>query len=235
MPLIWLMGLGVAAFQFFFFLSVSLAGVAVGTLITVSAAPWCTGLLGWAWNGVRPSRVWWIATASGVIGLVLLVGRPIEGNIAFGGIAAGLAAAASYAVFTNIGTRLTTEGASSTSILAASFSLSALMLLPFALHSGSWILTSEGIAAALWLGLVGTTMAYWLFGRGMRVLNAGTIGTLNLAEPLVATILAVSVLSEAISAIGIAGCVLILVALLLLSRSVTHQAPQTQRSDVVTQ
>lgn len=232
-PLIWLMGLGVAAFQFFFFLSVSLAGVAVGTLITVSAAPWCTGLLGWAWNRVRPSRVWWIATAVGVVGLVLLVGKPPEGDIQLGGIAAGLTAAASYALFTNIGTRLTGEGAQSTSVLAASFALSAIILLPFALTSGSWILTGEGIAAGLWLGLVGTTVAYWLFGKGMRVLNAGTIGTLNLAEPLVATILAVTVLSEAISVIGVVGCVLILLALLLLTRSVTHQAPHTQRSEVV--
>ncbi len=234
MPLIWFMGLGVAAFQFFFFLSVSLAGVAVGTLITVSAAPWCTGLLGWAWNRVRPSRAWWFATFLGVIGLVLLVGRPTEGDIEFGGIAAGLTAAASYAVFTNIGTRLTTEGASSTSVLAASFSFSAVILLPFALTSGSWILTGDGIVAAFWLGLIGTTVAYWLFGRGMRVLNAGTIGTLNLAEPLVATILALSILGEAISAIGVVGCCLILLALILLSRSVTHQAPQTKRSDVVT-
>jgi DME family drug/metabolite transporter len=81
---------------------------------------------------------------------------------------------------------------------------------------------------------VGTTAAYWLFGRGMRVLQAGTIGTLNLAEPLVATILAVTILGEAISVMGVVGCVLILLALLLLSRSVTTQAPHTQRSDVVT-
>ena len=234
LPLIWLMGLGVAAFQFFFFLSVSLAGVEVGTLITVSAAPWCTGLLGWAWNRVRPNRVWWAATAIGVIGLALLVGRPPEGDIQLGGIAAGLTAAASYAVFTNIGTRLTGEGTSSTSVLAASFALSALILLPFALTTGSWILSGEGIAAALWLGLVGTTAAYWLFGRGMRVLQAGTIGTLNLAEPLVATILAVTILGEAISVVGVVGCVLILLALLLLSRSVTTQAPHTQRSDIAT-
>lgn len=233
-PLIWVMGLGVAAFQFFFFLSMSLAGVAVGTLVTISAAPWFAGLLGWGWNRVRPARAWWVATAIGVVGLVLLVGRPPEDDIELGGIAAGLAAAASYAVFTNIGTRLTGEGASSTSVLAAAFVLSALMLLPFALTSGSWILTGNGIVAAIWLGLAVTTAAYWLFGRGMRVLQAGTIGTLNLAEPLVATILAVIVLGESISTTGVVGCVLILLALLLLARSVTSQTSHAQRSDVIT-
>lgn len=233
-PLIWVMGVGVAAFQFFFFLSVSMAGVAVGTLVTISAAPWFAGLLGWAWNRVRPARVWWVATAIGVAGLVLLVGRPPEGDIRLGGIAAGLAAAASYAVFTNIGTRLTGAGASSTSVLAAAFVLSALMLLPFALTSGSWILTGSGIVVAIWLGLAVTTVAYWLFGMGMRVLQAGTIGTLNLAEPLVATILAVIVLGESISATGVVGCVLILLALLLLARSVTSQNSHAQRLDVIT-
>ncbi len=233
-PLIWIMGLGVATFQFFFFLSVSLAGVALGTLVTLSAAPWCAGLLGWAWNRVRPTRVWWAATAIGVLGLVLLVGRPPQGDIPLGGITAGLAAAASYAVFTNIGARITGEGAASTSVLAAAFALSAIIMLPFALTSGSWILTGSGIAAALWLGLVVTTAAYWLFGRSMRILPAGTIGTLNLAEPLVATILAVIVLGESISAIGVVGFILILLALLLLARSVTDQVSHTQRSDVVT-
>ncbi len=233
-PLIWTMGLGVAAFQFFFFLSVSLAGVAVGTLVTISAAPWCAGLLGWVWNRVRPTRVWWIATALGVVGLALLMGKPPEGDIQPGGIAAGLAAAASYAVFTNIGTRLTRQGMGSTSVLAAAFALGALMLLPFAFTSGSWVLSGSGVAAAIWLGLIVTTAAYWLFGRGMRVLQAGTIGTLNLAEPLVATILAVTVLGESISTIGVVGCVLILLALLLLARSVRDQISNTQRSDVVT-
>lgn len=233
-PLIYLMGLGVAAFQFFFFLSVSLAGVAVGTLVTISAAPWCAGLLGWAWNRVRPTRVWWVATAVGVVGLALLVGRPPEDGLAVGGITAGLAAAVSYAVFTNIGTRLTSGGAGSTPVLAAAFALSALILLPFALTSGAWILTGSGITAALWLGLVVTTAAYWLFGQGMRVLPAGTIGTLNLAEPLVATILAVTVLGESISAFGAVGCVLILLSLLLLARSAATQVSNRQRSDVVT-
>jgi len=233
-PLIYLMGLGVAAFQFFFFLSVSLTGVAVGTLVTISAAPWCAGLLAWAWNRVRPTRVWWVATAIGVVGLALLVGRPPEGGLAVGGITAGVAAAVSYAVFTNIGTRLTSEGAGSTPVLAAAFALSAIFLLPFALTSGAWILTGSGITAALWLGLVVTTAAYWLFGQGMRVLPAGTIGTLNLAEPLVATILAVTILSESISAIGAAGCVLILLALLLLGRSAATQVSNVERSDVVT-
>jgi len=108
------------------------------------------------------------------------------------------------------------------------------MLLPFALTSGSWILTGSGIVVAIWLGLAVTTVAYWLFGMGMRVLQAGTIGTLNLAEPLVATILAVIVLGESISATGVVGCVLILLALLLLARSVTSQNSHAQRLDVIT-
>ena len=234
LPLIWAMGLGVAAFQFFFFLSVTLSGVAVGTLVTISAAPWCAGLLGWAWNHVRPKRTWWIATAIGVVGLALLVGRPPEGEVAVGGIAAGLAAAASYAVFTNIGTQLTHVGSQSTSVLAAAFAVGAVILLPFAVTSGSWIVSGSGFVAALWLGLIVTTAAYWLFGRGMRVLNAGTIGTLNLAEPLVATILAVAVLSEAISLVGLAGCGLILLALVLLARSVSHQDSPSERADAIT-
>jgi DME family drug/metabolite transporter len=61
-----------------------------------------------------------------------------------------------------------------------------------------------------------TTVAYLLFGVGLKVLQPGHIATLTLLEPAVATILGVVVLSEPISAAGWIGCLLVIGALALL-------------------
>lgn len=218
-PLIWLMGVSIGAFQFFFFLSASLSGVAIGTLVTISAAPWFSGLLGWVWGAGRPSRIWWFSTVIGIAGVFLLVGTPDSGTINVGGVLAGLAAAASYAIMTNIGTRLTQQGKVANHVLAASFSIGAVVLVPFLLTGGTWFTTPSGIVLIVWLGLFVTTLAYVLFGMGLKSLMPGTIATLNLGEPLVATVLAVWLLDESLSLLGWFGCILILIALALLAQA----------------
>ena len=67
----------------------------------------------------------------------------------------------------------------------------------------------EGLAVALWLGLATTTVAYVLFGRGLRVLPTGPVATLVLAEPLVATMLGVLLLGERLDATAWAGAALV--------------------------
>lgn len=227
-PLIWLMGLSVGAFQFFFFLSANLAGVAIGTLVTISAAPWFSGLLGWVWGAGKPSGIWWVSTVIGIIGVFLLVGTPENGVINLAGVLAGLAAAASYAVMTNSGTKLTGRGHDPNHVLAASFSIGAVLLLPFILAGGKWFASASGIVLILWLGLFVTTAAYVLFGIGLKNLMPGTIATLNLGEPLVATILAVWLLDESLSMLGWVGCALILLALALLARAAAGSAATTR-------
>jgi DME family drug/metabolite transporter len=79
------------------------------------------------------------------------------------------------------------------------------------------ILHGNGIWLALWLGLVATTFAYVLFGIGISNLSAGTVATLNLAEPLAATFLGLVVLKETISVLSAVGCILIAVSLWVLA------------------
>lgn len=231
-PLTWLMGLAVGAFQLFFFLSADLAGVAIGTLVTICAAPWFSGLLGWVWGAGRPSPIWFVSTFIGIVGVILLVGAPTGDSLNLWGVAAGLAAAASYAVMTNSGTKLAALGHDANYILAASFSLGALLLLPFVITGGTWFASPSGFIAIIWLGLFVTTLAYVFFGVGLKNLMPGTIATLNLGEPLVATILAVALLGESLSTIGWVGFLLILVALGLLARA-TASGPAGSR-DMVT-
>ncbi len=213
-PLVWLMGLAVAGYQALFFFGTSSAGVAVGTLISLGVAPFLAGIIGWLAREGAPGWLWAASTAVAIAGLVLLM----AGSLATGepiGMFAAAGAGACYATYTVLGVRLSRAGHAPSAVLASSFSVGALLLLP-AIVGTSWWFSFSGAAEVLWLGLVTTTAGYLLFGVGLRVLQPGHIATLTLLEPAVATVLGVLVLHEAVSAIGWLGCLLIFGALALL-------------------
>ena len=71
---------------------------------------------------------------------------------------------------------------------------------------------------ALWLGVATTTVAYVLYGYGLRSTPVATAATLTLLEPVVATLLGVMVLAERPEPISWGGVLLVLGALGLLIR-----------------
>jgi DME family drug/metabolite transporter len=213
-PAVWAMGAAVAAYQALFFVGTARAGVAVAALIALGCAPFLAGLLGWAMREGAPGWRWAGATAVAVVGLALLVAGNLDGGDALGMLAA-LGAAGAYAVYTVLGVRLSRSGGDGPTVLAASFSVGALLLVPYVIGA-SWWLTPAGLGLVLWLGVVTTTLAYVLFGIGLRVLQPGHIATLTLLEPAVATLLGIVVLGEPITALGWVGCLLVLGALALL-------------------
>lgn len=210
-PVIWLMAVGVAGYQAFFFVGVQLTGVATGTLVALGSAPFVAGLLGWFVGEGAPGWLWAGATAVAILGLVLLTGT---GDADLGGVLAALGAAASYAVYTVFGARLSRDGHDSSSVLTAAFVLGAILLLPLLTQAG-WVLSGSGLVLAGWLGLAATTVAYLLFGLGLPVLQPGHIATLTLLEPVGATLWGVLLLGERLTAIGWLGCALILAALVI--------------------
>jgi DME family drug/metabolite transporter len=131
------------------------------------------------------------------------------------GMLAALSAGACYAAFTVVGVGLTREHFPGSSVLASSFSVGALVLLP-AVFMSTWWLTTGGVVEVLWLGIGTTTVAYLLFGVGLGALQPGHIATLTLLEPAVATILGVVVLHEPLSPLGWVGCLMVIGALALL-------------------
>ncbi len=213
-PVVWLMGAAVAGYQALFFMGTIRAGVAVGTLISLAAAPFLAGVLGWILREGPPGWTWVVSTLIAVAGLVLLVSSNLGVEEPIGMLLA-LGAGACYSVYTVIGVRLAREGAAPSVVLAGSFSIGAVLLLPAAVTS-TWWWSWSGVAAVLWLGLGATTVAYLLFGVGLRSLQPGHIATLNLFEPVVATLLGVFILGEQLGMAGWLGAVLVLVALGLL-------------------
>ena len=71
-------------------------------------------------------------------------------------------------------------------------------------------------------------LAYVLFGIGLRTVRSSAATTITLFEPVFATVLAVLVLSERLSALGWVGFALVLAGLAVLvtaRRAVTAAAP----------
>ena len=212
-----LAGLCTALYQVCFFAAVDRAGVALGTLVTIGSGPVFAGLLGALLLRERVETSWLVATGTCVAGLALL---SLSGGGSAGGDAVGLllalASGAAYAAYTVAAKQLMRAGRPPADVMASAFALGGLLLVPLlATQPLGWLTTPGGWALAAYLGLVTTTAAYLLFGRGLAVLAAGPVTTLVLAEPLVATALGVGVLDERLPAPGVAGAGLVLAGLAL--------------------
>ncbi|MGH3517255.1 MAG: DMT family transporter [Haloechinothrix sp.] len=213
--------LGVAAYQLGFFSGVHLAGVAVGTVIALGSCPLFAGLIEWLVTRRRPRPTWLAATSVAVVGVTVLVlsGRQADDgtNPALGALPA-LLAGLGYGVYTVCGSRLIARGARPEGAMGLLFGSGAVLLLPVLLVRWPGGLDSaSGLVVVAYLALVPTVLAYLLFGAGLRVLPAGTVATLNLAEPVVAALLGVLVLGESLTGFGVGGIAVVLLGLGLLA------------------
>ncbi|MDA0185472.1 DMT family transporter [Solirubrobacter phytolaccae] len=222
-PLI-LGALAVAAYQLAFFAAVADTGVAVGTIVALGSAPALAGALEWAIERRTPSRAWATATALACAGVVMLALTGADASISVLGIVLALVAGASYAAYTYAAKRMLGDGHTPETVMAGAFGLGAVLLLPVLLITGvGWLGTVDGVALAVFLGVVPTAGAYLLFARGLKRLSAAETATLTLAEPLTATLLGVIVLSEQLSVPAGVGAALILSGLIVLA------APEIRR------
>jgi len=207
----WLMALGAAGYMAFFFLSVQVGGVAIASLVSISLAPFFAASLARALGRAWPGHTWLVSTVL-ALGGVALLGWPttgIDGDHRLLGALIAAAASLAYAAYTVFGAHYVERRVPATMSLAASFSLGSLFLLPFLATDVAWLGTGHGLTLVLWLGLASTTTAYLMFGYGITHLAPGIVATLVLSEPVVATLLGVGVLGEAMPVRGWIGCVMI--------------------------
>jgi probable blue pigment (indigoidine) exporter len=156
-----------------------------------------------------------VAGLVGVVGVGLLVlraGAQLDGV----GIAAGFAGATSMAS----GVVLTKRWGRPVPLLTfTTWQLVAggLVLLPVALvaEGAPPALSATNVAGYLWLGTVGTGLAYALWFRGIERLPVGQVSLLGLVSPIVATIAGWLVVGQHLAAPQLLGMVLVLGAMAL--------------------
>jgi drug/metabolite transporter, DME family len=230
-PTIWMMAIGAAGYQPFFFGAVDRSGVALSTLVAVGSGPIFTGLLGWVVLKSRPTSLWVGATGLAIFGLLLRSWGEVDLSESLGlffALGAGLSSAC-YVIAAKVELN---RGGHYVEMPTAAYLLGSFMLLPFILTQPlGWVGTFSGVALIVYLGVVTMAIANVSQVRGMKGMPPGPAATLLLADPLTATILGMLVLGETITLIGIFGMVLVLIGLLLQGRAlgnkpIDNAAPQ---------
>jgi drug/metabolite transporter, DME family len=212
----------VAVYPLAFYSSMRLAGVAMGTVVSLGSAPLASAIVERVVDRRLLSGRWVLGAAVGVAGVVLLcvaenVGAR-AGVATMVGVGLGLVAGVTYAVYTWAAHRVIGSGVASRAAMGAIFGLGGVLLLPVLLITGGPLVASwTNAAVGAYMALVPMFAGYTLFGWGLAHASASTATTLSLLEPAVAAVLAVLVVGERLSAFGWAGIALIFGCLLVLT------------------
>lgn len=215
---LWLGAIGVALYQVTFFSAVKSTGVAIGTVTALGSAPALTGVVAYVLTGERPTRRWFVATIVTTVGIVLLSTSKGVANFNLRGFLLALGAGAAYSIFAVASKRALKGGVSVTEAMSRIFLLAAAISAPLILVGDShWLTTRNGLAMALWLGIIPTALAYIAYAYGLEKVRASTASTLILAEPATATLLAAVVLGESVASRGWIGVGVVIAGLIYLS------------------
>jgi DME family drug/metabolite transporter len=180
-------------FQLGFFLSVSLAGIATATIVTIGTGPVVAGLLDRARRGTPLLRRWWIGVGVAVLGIAVTTGA-VTLNPA--GWASAMIAGCCFPVFGSAIRDLTTDRPTLTAaatVFGAAIIPAAVLL---AIAGSNPAATAGSITALLYLGVVTTAIAYALWSAGLTRLTLANTVTLTMLEPAAATVMAIAILGE---------------------------------------
>src|SRR5664279_1073888 len=180
-------------FQLGFFVSVSLAGIATATIVTIGTGPVVAGLLDRARRGTPLRRRWWIGVGVAVPGIAVTTGA-VTLNPA--GWASAMIAGCCFPVFGSAIRDLTTDRPTLTAaatVFGAAIIPAATLL---AIADSNPAATAGSIIALLYLGVVTTAVAYVLWSAGLARLTLANTVTLTMVEPVAATVMAIAILGE---------------------------------------
>jgi drug/metabolite transporter, DME family len=225
-------GIGLAVFQSAYFAAVRDTGLAVGTIVTLGAAPVLTaaGARLFLREGIGRAGV--LAVAGALAGLVILVLGNQAGVVRPLGVATALLSAAGFAV-SNVLARWTGRhgtGEDPYTLTIGAFAIGAVLVLPFARAEGLVPHAAHPghvVLLMVYLSAVTTALAYPLYFAGTGVVRAATASVVMLIEPVSATALAVLLLGEPLTAATTLGTLLMLTAItgLALAESRLPAAP----------
>ncbi len=193
--------------------------------LLVGTVPPMIAIGGFLVDKERPNFWIWVAIGVSALGLILLIGGPGIGRTLTGDLLVFISLIASV-----VWTLLIRRVGRRVGVLTATtflFSLGTLILLPFAivlegspplvLSLGAWV--SVGI-----LGVVCTALTFWLWNWGFQRAEAARAGLFVNFEPLIGSILGVTILDEHLGPFALVGGALVISAALMVSVSKTEVA-----------
>lgn len=212
-----------------FYSSMHLAGITIGTVVSIGTAPLFTALLERFFDHKKLSIKWFICFVLGISGVILLSLGESHSSISSGqiknegqilGIFLGALAGLTYALYSWIAKRLIDRGIDSKASMGLIFGIGSLFLLPTLFFTGGNLFDENiNIYVVGYMMLIPMFLGYVLFGYGLKTVPASKAITLTLFEPLVAAVLAIALVGEKLAPIGWIGMIFISLCLALLSKT----------------
>ncbi|WP_411913055.1 DMT family transporter [Vibrio sp. 1641] len=219
--------IALATYPLAFYSSMRFAGVAIGTVVSISTAPFFSALLECLFSRNQTiTKRWMMSFAIGVIGITLLLASESSANSLFDqdmkhwGVLLGLLAGLTYAIYSWGVKAMIDHGIESQTAMGSVFGIGGVLLLPTLFITGDNLFASStNTTVMLYMALIPIGLGYVAFGFGLRFVTASGASILTLFEPVIAAALAVAIVGEEISFIGWVGIALTLVCLFLQSKS----------------
>ncbi len=172
-------------------------------------------LFSWILLNEKPSKRSIVAASAGFIGVGLLVLGPTA-RLDSVGIVAAIAGAATM----GLGTVLVKRWKRPVSLLVFTgwqLAVGGIVLLPIALVIEGPIthISTANLLGFVYLGLVGTGVAYALWFRGIDKLKASAVSSLGLISPVVATLIGFVLLDQTFTPIQLIGIAIVLISVLI--------------------
>ena len=219
--------IALATYPLAFYSSMRFAGVDIGTVVSISTAPFFSALLECLFSRNQTiTKRWMMSFAIGVIGITLLLASESSANSLFDqdmkhwGVLLGLLAGLTYAIYSWGVKTMIDHGIESQTAMGSVFGICGVLLLPTLFITGDNLFASStNTTVMLYMALIPMGLGYVAFGFGLRFVTASGASILTLFEPVIAAALAVALVGEGISFIGWVGITLTLVCLFLQSKS----------------
>jgi probable blue pigment (indigoidine) exporter len=186
-----------------------------GLAATLTAtAPIVVMLVAWALVRERPHAASLAGAVVGVVGVALLV---LRASVAVDPI--GVAAAVGAVLMSSVGFVLVKRWPPPVELItftAWQLVAGGLVLLPVALlvEGAPPPIDARAVGGFLFIGLVGTVLAYVVWFRGLRLLPAAAVSLVGLLNPVAGTVVGVGLAGEAFGGTQAAGLLLVLAGIL---------------------
>ncbi|MHA3701056.1 EamA family transporter [Jatrophihabitans sp. YIM 134969] len=215
-----------------FFLLVYLAAQLLPSSVAASVmalAPLALGGFGFVLLGQRVDPLFFVAAATGLVGVILLVGLATDGIDP-----RGVAASAAALTLSAAGSVLATRWRGDVPLLAStSWQLLAggvlLLVVAVAVEGAPPHLDTGGIVAVGYVTVVATAVAFVCWFSGLSRSSAGSVGLIGLLNPVTGIALGVAFGGETLSGWQLLGAALVLLAVITTLRRRTD-APATERT-----
>lgn len=211
-------GIGVAGNFTFYFLSIESTSVPIAATLMYTA-PLFVMLASFLLRIERSTWFKWMCIFSVLAGIVLLTEAYDTGSSAvnLAGVATGLAAGLSYALFI-FGFKKSAEAGEPQTVLALAF-LAFCVALSFFVNfeEAASVLKSGDIGWFIAIGILGAGLSFALYTIGIKRTAPSTASIIAMVEPVTAALFGIVLLGEELSMMQLAGMAVILLTITVLS------------------